>query len=787
MRLFTKSITAALISCAFSAGWAANTITPQNGNWIITNEMTGKPGRGMGIDVQDGIFLMQLYNYNQDGSATFHMATGPVVDNKVVAPLKQYKDGPSFGSAPKNGTEAANAGNVEIEFTSRTTATIKLPGEKIKRMQRFNYESMPEAQWSDTAYSERWAMVEFDENDKPVKTYFADIGLGSQLALNPDMDPGWPYAKSNKFTVRRFDIATPKQYGFMECNYTGANHLFACVGEELNSSGTTLTRQPTTLTMERSLDELHGTITVGTGGTKHRVLGARVEKVAYTIKDNKLVIDQLFRRNSLPEAGTWIVTKEVTGQAGRGISLDVQKPTNAKHTLFMPIYNYTNTGKATFHIGLQVHSPSTIPTPDTPSIRLLQYRDGRYLGGPPSNAVEDGYAGISEVTFATSATGLVQFPQEDPLRMQRYYFGVNVESVDSLVGTWALVPHAGAAKYRILNLVKTGEGVVEDKEAGYTCFSNYWLEFRFACEPKTLTGDQQRIRIGTGFYGAARAILGDGGPLPDTSPELTIMRIADGKGNLVQAGPLYLDPSIDDGTSGSDDDSEQPAPKPNKPPVAAIAEVTNAVHGTTVNLDGSGSSDADGNPITYKWALVSAPQGSTAYLSSSTSAKPSFLADKVGQYVIVLVVNDGKDNSQAAQTTINVKAINNILLYSIGSTGTDDTTENLVTWPYTATPTSTVSCEGNCGTTYKVAGYKLVANGTNYTIADLKTENLTPDSPVKATFDGLRDGQVVTAGQPLAFALRSTYTNGETVKLQYSFTIKETGQKFSYLTTFKSN
>ena len=143
MRPFTKSTTAALISCAFSAGWAANTITPQNGNWIITNELTGKPGRGMGIDVQDGIFLMQLYNYNKDGSATFHMATGPVVDNKVVAALKQYKDGPSFGGTPKNGTEAADAGNVEIEFTSRTTATIKLPGEKIKRMQRFNYESMP--------------------------------------------------------------------------------------------------------------------------------------------------------------------------------------------------------------------------------------------------------------------------------------------------------------------------------------------------------------------------------------------------------------------------------------------------------------------------------------------------------------------------------------------------------------------------------------------------------------------------------------------------------------------
>ena len=90
MRLFTKSITAALISCAFSAGWAANTITPQNGNWIITNELTGKPGRGMGIDVQDGIFLMQLYNYNKDGWPWWLMRKNqlpPQAMSPVTAPM----------------------------------------------------------------------------------------------------------------------------------------------------------------------------------------------------------------------------------------------------------------------------------------------------------------------------------------------------------------------------------------------------------------------------------------------------------------------------------------------------------------------------------------------------------------------------------------------------------------------------------------------------------------------------------------------------------------------------
>lgn len=787
MQLISKSITAALISCAFSASWAANTITPQNGNWIITNELTGKPGRGMGIDVQDGIFLMQLYNYNKDGTPTFHMATGTVVDNKVVAPLKQYKDGPYFGSPPRDGVEAADAGEVEVTFTSRTTAVIKLPGEKAKRMQRFNYESMPEDQWSDKAYSERWAIVEFDENDQPVKTYFTDIGVGSQLALNPDMNAGWPYTKSENFTVHRFDTADSKQYGYMECEYSGADRIFNCAGDEINTSSGSALKKPTTLTIQRSLDELHGSITVGSDGTARRILGARVEKVAYRITENKLVKYEYFRRNSLPEAGTWIVGKEITGKAGRGISLDVQKPTNAKHTLFMPVYNYDRNGKATFHIGLQVHSPSTIPTPDTPSIKMMRYKDGRYLGGPAADGVEETYSGPAELTFATTATGLVQFPSEEPLNIQRYYFGVNADSVDSLVGTWAVVPHTGAMKHRILNFVKTGKGIVEDKDAGYTCFTNFWLQFRFVCEPTSLSADQQRIRIGSGFYGAARGILGDGGPTPDASPEVTIMRIADGKGNLVQAGPLYPDPSIDDGVEPDDGSDGGEAPKPNTPPVAVIAEVTKAIHGTAVNLDGSGSSDAEGSSIKYQWSLVSKPEGSTAYLSSSTAAKPSFLADSVGEYVVSLVVNDGKDNSQATKLTIKVAATNNVLLYSVGNTIGGDITENLVTWPYTTTLTTTASCAENCGTSYKLADYKLVANGSDYTITDLKVENLTTDSTIRPSFDGLKDGQVVTTGQPLTFALRSTYTDGAAAKLRYSFSIKETGQKFSYTVTLKTN
>ncbi len=543
MRLITRSITAALISCAFSTSWAANTITPQNGNWIISDELNGKPGRGMGIDVQDGIFVMQVYNYNPNGSATFHLATGTVDNNKVVAALKQYKDGPSFGSGAKNGVEVANAGNVEVEFTSRTTATITFPGEATKVMQRFNYEGTPEEAWSDPEYTERWAMVEFDNDNKPVATYWTDIGLGSQLALSPDMHNGWPYADSKNFTVHRFDQAGDKKYAFLECAYTGADHYFACAGQETNIIAGAITQQPTTIRMQRSLDQLKGVVSTGKAGVTRQILGMRVEKTGYKKVDNKIVVNTYFRRNSLPEAGTWIVSTELTGKAGRGISLDVQKPSSALHTLFMPIYNYAKNGDAAFHLGFAVHSPSVIPKPETPYVPLTSYKGGRYFSGPAQDAQVDQYVGQSTVSFASTATGTVQFPDEEQLLIQRYYFGVNQERINSLIGTWALVPHGGMLKTRILNFELLDSGVVRDKENGYTCVMNYWLSFRFVCDPDSLSADKPRIRIATGFYGPSRAIMGDGGSLVDSTPELTVMRITEPNGDLVHAGPLYPKPA----------------------------------------------------------------------------------------------------------------------------------------------------------------------------------------------------------------------------------------------------
>jgi hypothetical protein len=94
----------------------------------------------------------------------------------------------------------------------------------------------------------------------------------------------------------------------------------------------------------------------------------------------------------------------------------------------------------------------------------------------------------------------------------------------------------------------------------------------------------------------------------------------------------------------------------NKPPVANAGPDQTVNEGATVSLDGSGSSDPDGDPVNYKW---SAPAG--VVLSSSTVAKPTFIAPEVKNdtlLVFSLVVNDGKLDSPADQVVITVKNVN---------------------------------------------------------------------------------------------------------------------------------
>ena len=80
---------------------------------------------------------------------------------------------------------------------------------------------------------------------------------------------------------------------------------------------------------------------------------------------------------------------------------------------------------------------------------------------------------------------------------------------------------------------------------------------------------------------------------------------------------------------------------PNRAPTANAGVDQSVQIGATVHLSDGGSSDPDGDPLTYSWTIVSKPAESTAVLSGATTTSPSFPADAAGQYTVRLFVNDG--------------------------------------------------------------------------------------------------------------------------------------------------
>lgn len=83
----------------------------------------------------------------------------------------------------------------------------------------------------------------------------------------------------------------------------------------------------------------------------------------------------------------------------------------------------------------------------------------------------------------------------------------------------------------------------------------------------------------------------------------------------------------------------------NSPPVADAGADQVVLELSTVNLDGSASSDPDGDALTYAWLQTAGPN---VTLSDATAAQPSFTApDVTGPTVLSfqLTVNDGSDSA----------------------------------------------------------------------------------------------------------------------------------------------
>ncbi len=90
----------------------------------------------------------------------------------------------------------------------------------------------------------------------------------------------------------------------------------------------------------------------------------------------------------------------------------------------------------------------------------------------------------------------------------------------------------------------------------------------------------------------------------------------------------------------------------NQAPVANAGSNQTGEQSYEITLDGSASSDSDGDPMTYTWSFISKPNNSGTTLSDPHAIKPTFTPDLPGTYTLQLVVNDHFTDSVPAIVTI---------------------------------------------------------------------------------------------------------------------------------------
>ena len=96
----------------------------------------------------------------------------------------------------------------------------------------------------------------------------------------------------------------------------------------------------------------------------------------------------------------------------------------------------------------------------------------------------------------------------------------------------------------------------------------------------------------------------------------------------------------------------------NTPPMADAGPDQTGTIGVEVVLDGSASSDPDGDSLGFAWDFAAIPGGTAAEIQDADAEVARFTPDVDGDYVVELVVDDGSASSAPDSTVISVSSAN---------------------------------------------------------------------------------------------------------------------------------
>jgi methionine-rich copper-binding protein CopC len=225
----------------------------------------------------------------------------------------------------------------------------------------------------------------------------------------------------------------------------------------------------------------------------------------------------------------------------------------------------------------------------------------------------------------------------------------------------------------------------------------------------------------------------------------------------------------------------------NLTPIADAGAYAPVPVGGIVTLNGGGSSDPNGDPISFQWELINRPAGSNAVLANATTATPFFLADQPGAYTVQLVVSDGKLSSSPAQaviTTSNTTPVANAgpaqtvamgAIVQLDGSGSSDIDGNTLTyhWTLECSPgiTPPLSDPDIVNPTFEIG---LADRCTATLIVHDGTINSAPDPVTISTINSKPEAnagpdQVVSAGSTVTLSSSSTDPDGDALTYQWSF------------------
>lgn len=244
------------------------------------------------------------------------------------------------------------------------------------------------------------------------------------------------------------------------------------------------------------------------------------------------------------------------------------------------------------------------------------------------------------------------------------------------------------------------------------------------------------------------------------------------------------------------------------------ADVT-AVAGSDIKLSGLGSTDADGDALSYKWSIASKPKASRLTLASQSAGEQSVKPDVAGKYVFSLRVTDTKGAFADKKATVairpNAAPVANIVVtasytgvsstkpvqvLNIGSAVVLDASASTdpdgdvvtTTWAMTEKPAASVAALTVAGQASRfvidVAGqYKVTARGTDphgayrETIYVFQASNSAPQTVVLAS---VTDEPGTSGASTIAAA------TGYVVSLDGSTSADPDGSKLAYAWTMSS-